>query len=243
MAIKVHARIAPRLTRGYNERLFSGGVRSWYHLARYRWLRKVLSPVISNDSRVIELGCFDAKTLTHLGAKPSYYLGLDAGWENGLNQARRRWEGDPDVELVLCRDSGDMPDRGTFDIAICMETLEHLQDEVLEAYLAKLAELVRGGRLLITVPVERGPVFLMKFLGRLLIGSRDGSRYSFSDVLRLSLGITRGVQRDEHKGFDERKLLAQIGRHFDVQRVQGVFPGLPFACMNLTIGILAVPRE
>lgn len=79
------------LNESYNARLFeSGGLRSRYHNARYHWVANELNKLGLMTPRIIELGCFDAKTLNFID-KPSYYLGLDADWENGLTEGRKQW--------------------------------------------------------------------------------------------------------------------------------------------------------
>ena len=46
----------------YNDRLFKGSfVRSYFHLARFNWVKYTIKRYKLNYSRVIELGCFDGK--------------------------------------------------------------------------------------------------------------------------------------------------------------------------------------
>src|SRR6185312_8868270 len=105
------------LALSYNERLFRpGSIRSSYHVARYRWLAKQLSSLGSN-LRIVEIGCFDAKTLNFI-PEPAYYLGLDAGGEDGLSQGQTRFANRRNVELSLCCRPEEMPDRGIFDAAV-----------------------------------------------------------------------------------------------------------------------------
>lgn len=59
----------------YNKRLFSSGLRKCWHLARFYWLREQLSRnfgVSLQGCSVIELGCFDVKTLDYLPARPRH---------------------------------------------------------------------------------------------------------------------------------------------------------------------------
>jgi hypothetical protein len=75
---------------GYNERLFSGGVRAFFHLARFRWFQNELQRRGIMPRKVLELGCFDGKVLRFLPQPPQRYVGFDANWESGLLSASSR---------------------------------------------------------------------------------------------------------------------------------------------------------
>jgi 2-polyprenyl-3-methyl-5-hydroxy-6-metoxy-1,4-benzoquinol methylase len=225
----------------YNERLFSSGLRGLYHTLRYRWVADEIAKLKVDHARIVDLGCYDGKTVKFLKKPPAYYLGLDANWEDGLEIGRRLWADHPEVELVACRHPEDIPARDPFDIGICMETMEHLPDDILTAYVQSLSQIVTG-KLFITVPVERGPMFLMKYLAKSLTRSKGKAKYTIRDVFNLTFSRTNAVQRNEHKGFDERKLIKVLKQHFTIDRVCGVFPGIPLASANLTVGIIASPK-
>ncbi len=55
---------------GYNERLFSGGVRRHLHLARFKWLARAVAKHSTLCKSVLELGCFDGKAIDFLPASP-----------------------------------------------------------------------------------------------------------------------------------------------------------------------------
>lgn len=44
---------------GYNERLLPGGLRAFFHLARFRWLQRELQRRGITPASVLELGGFD----------------------------------------------------------------------------------------------------------------------------------------------------------------------------------------
>lgn len=218
----------------YNERLFSGsGVRSRYHLSRYHWLSREISK-IGTALRIVELGCFDAKTLDHI-PRPAYYLGLDAGWENGLARGQERFKNDPSIELLQCATPDAIPDRGRFDVGICMETLEHMSYETAERYIERLSRIC--SRLLITVPNEHGVVFAGKHLVKSLTGNKNYEHYSAKDALMLTLGKTDRVERNEHKGFDYRRLASAASWYFTSVKVIGIFP-ISIPTLAMTVGIL-----
>lgn len=225
---------------GYNERLFSrAGLRRFYHMARFAWVRDKVARTLPGDLRVIELGCFDGRLFDTLGSRVSEYVGVDANVEGGLDQAREKFDGRRDVALIEAThpDVFDrFPDRH-FDIAASLETLEHVPPELVTGFLDQLQRVTRG-HLFITVPNELGPVFLAKFLAkRLYYGG--GEPYSFSEVVAATLRRSDKVERDEHKGFDYRDVIGEVAKRFEIVEVIGLpRMGLPPA-LSPTVAIFA----
>jgi hypothetical protein len=227
----------------YNQRLFAGSkVRSSYHWARYHWLSEQIRSSGIPSPRVIELGCFDAKTIDFMPEPPSYYLGLDAGWEDGVFRAMDRLKGNCSVELVQCTAPAQIPERGRFDVGVCMETLQHLSDDVAESYLAKLSQLVER-KLFVTVPRERGVIFVARRVSKAVLFGRARIPYTWRELFMLSMGKTAKVQRNEYKGFDERKLIRTISRYFKIEKICSVFPRSFPRGLSFTLGIVAASRN
>jgi hypothetical protein len=225
----------------YNKRLFSGGLRARLHLSRFYWLRAQLRSLNLRRVRAIELGCFDGKTIEYLYPMPERYLGLDANWEGGVDAGRERWKDFPNVELRVCARPEDIPRaEEPFDVGICMETLEHVPPEFVDPYLFELSRAI-DGYLFITVPVERGLVFLIKHSIKKALRMRHES-FNTREFFNCVFGRMSRVGRREHKGFDDRALVAQVRKYFDVMSVKGVFPNLPILSLNLTVGIVARTR-
>jgi hypothetical protein len=227
-------------TRSYNERLFGPGLRGWIHRSRFRWVAEQMRAYSAKPLRVIEVGCFDGKTLDFLDPKPVRYLGLDANHEGGLDIAAVRWADTEWAEFGLCTTADDMPTDEHFDVAVSMETFEHVPEDVLDGYIDRLAELTDGLGL-ITVPNEIGPICLAKqALKKLVLG---GSQFSWSDIWNATLGRTERIDRLDHRGFNYRKLVKRLSESFDVVAVRGVpFSFLP-AYLNITVGIVLRPRS
>jgi hypothetical protein len=169
---------------------------------------------------------------------PSRYLGLDADWENGLKIARQAWSNYPNYEFVKCIHPSELLlDETLFDISICMETLEHLPNDTLHAYLKFLGEKTKG-YCFITVPNEKGIFLLGKYLYKRLIKS-PSERYTFAELMWAVFGRIDLVKRDEHKGFDYHYLIKAVERAFSVVKVRGIpFPFLPLS-LNFSVGIVA----
>lgn len=228
---------------GYNERLFSGGVRGRLHGSRFVWLQESLRRVHAACDRVLELGCFDGRSLSYLPRKPRVYLGLDANWEGGIDLGRSRWREDPAVRFELCEQPTDLRARvesQRFDTALCLETLEHLAPGTAASYVEEIAR-VTTGHFIVTVPNEKGPVFLVKYVVKRLFG--DYFRYRPIEVWGAFIGRMDLVERDDHKGFDYESIIRLVGSHFDLVEVSGYpFRRLP-KWANFGVGIVGKARR
>ncbi|MCC6265352.1 MAG: methyltransferase domain-containing protein [Bryobacterales bacterium] len=194
----------------------------------------------SSPPSVLETGCFDGKVLNFITPTPRRYLGLDANWEGGLDLAKIKWAEFPGAEFRKCQTPEEVPTGERFDVAIVMETLEHLPDDVLDGYIARLRE-VTDGYLLVTSPNESGPVcFAKQIVKKALLG---GSSFSWADIWNATLGLTRRIVRDEHRGFNYRHFIETLRKSFDVVSVQGIpFPWAP-PYLNFTVGIVLAPKS
>jgi len=227
----------------YNKLLFSGGFRGLLHRMRFEWLRKNLAQTDDAYS-LFELGCFDCRSLKHI-PKPKQYLGADAGWEGGINDAQMTFVNKPWVELVVAQSAHDLVPYANrrFDFSIALETLEHIPDGLLEGYIQFLAKVTKK-QLLVTVPVEVGPVFLAKYLAKRSFSSLHNGEtdtYTLREVYWATRGKVAHVVRYEHKGFDYRNLVTMLARYFDITKVEGI----PFARMpyySFQVGIIATPK-
>jgi hypothetical protein len=226
----------------YNERLFGGRFRKYYHLARFRWLASELRRLQLKPSRIIEVGCHDARTLAFLPVPPARYLGLDANWDGGIEIAKREWSGHPGYDFAECKTASEITvgKRESFDIGIAFEVFEHLSDDVLDGYLAKLRELVKG-YMFISVPVERGLPFVVRHALKKSMGWQP-ELYTGKEFLFAAFGSLDKVQRDNHKGFDYKRLVSHVDGYFQVSKVAGITPGLPGAGFNFNVGITAAAR-
>lgn len=226
----------------YNERLFGGRFRRQYHLARFRWLASELQRLQLKPLRVIEVGCHDARTLAFLPVRPARYLGLDANWDGGIEIAKREWSGHPEYGFVECQTSAEIPvvQGESFDVGIAFEVFEHLSDDVLDGYLERLRELVKG-YLFVSVPVERGLPFVVRHVMKKSLGWQP-ELYTPQEFLSAAFGSLDRVPRDNHKGFDYKRLISQVGTYFQVSRVKGITPGLPAAGFSFNVGITAKAR-
>jgi hypothetical protein len=230
---------------GYNERLFAKGIRSQIHFARFAWLRRMAGNFTQSQSlRVVELGCFDGRSIDWLPFEPALYDGFDANWEGGLDIGKNRFAAKPNIRFHICSRPEEMSiDEGGYDLGISLETMEHIPPEMVDAYLEILSKSVKTA-FLISVPNEIGIPFLIKYLAKKIF-YRDSmdETYSMGEVWAEIVGNTRKVHRNEHKGFDYRTFIEQLHKFFIVQTVMGMpFSWLP-AGLSFTIGIIGIPRQ
>ena len=223
----------------YNQRLFSKGLRKWLHLSRFYWLERRVKLLPSVPENVLEIGCYDGRSLEYLTTLPKEYLGYDADWEEALSLARQRWSGHDN--LKFCKST--LPEHfvckeNHYDIAIGLETLEHITPDDLDEYLKKIhLALKTGGTFFVSVPVEIGPVFAVKqILKWVFIG--DADKYSFKEYCCQIFGMVDHVKRMDHKGFSYRRLKKQLKRHFQVETVEGIPMNLLPPYVNFGCGIV-----
>jgi len=223
----------------YNDRLFGKGIRRKLHMGRYEWLLKQMDRLNCTEGSMLELGCFDAKTLDFLPVRPTYYRGYDANWENGLEIGREKWKGEKNIDLIECQTASEMEvDPEAFDISVSLETMEHIFTKDIEAYVEKLAFATKK-YCFISVPNEKGPLFLTKHLVKKVMNNHQED-YSLSEYYHATVGNLNKVERNEggHKGFDYSVLAALVGKHFNSVEVMGIpFNNIP-ASLNFSVGII-----
>ena len=200
--------------KAYNQRLFSGGVRKWIHEARFLWLKDSLKKLDCIPVSVLELGCYDAKTIHYLPEKPLRYIGLDANWEKGLDLARDQWKDETGYEFLYCRKPDDVQLSESFDVSVCMETLENVPLDMVDPYL-ELLSTHTSKYTFITVPIEKGVVFAVKHLIK-WAGRMDAEPYTLSEYANATIGRMDKIQRHEHRGFDYSVMIQSAARFFDI---------------------------
>jgi len=190
---------------------------------------------------VLELGCYDGKAIEFLPHEPAVYKGYDANYESALELAAEKWRDRPSYKFYYATTPDDMVlgAHERFDIAIAMETLEHVPPEIVAPYLIKIAQHL-DGYFFVTVPNEKGPVFLAKWLGKRVF-TNDEDPYSFRDVFNHVTGRLSSVERNEHKGFDYGVLIDELANYFDIVSISA----LPLSLLPpyLSFGVAIVARS
>lgn len=180
--------------------------------------------------RVLDYGSGDGAFLAHLAssAQPPLEL-VGAELDTAIVQdCAQRFTGMDGLSFLRIAELEDSRWTGHFDQVYCMEVLEHVAD--LEGILKTLARVLKpGGRLLVSVPVETGPVLMVKQCFRQLaawrgMGDYPGpAPYRCAEFIRslLAFGdsqhiqrplhtLANGMQAHCHKGFNWRRLRQQL---------------------------------
>ncbi len=204
------------LNANYNERLFSKGIRSRIHYSRFYWLRSSLDRLQCKPNSVLELGCFDAKTINFLPEQPKIYIGIDANFEGGLDIARNKWR-EKNYQFYESHFPDDIKLNSYFDISICMETFEYILPQHLDSYIEKLFDLTNQ-YIFITTSNQKGLVFAFKHLAKMLLGYKV-SKYTCNEFFNAIWGNMNKVKRESRKGWDYKFLIDRISKYFKIIEV------------------------
>jgi len=192
------------------------------HRQRYKASFDRVTGEVRRGGTVLDFGCGQGDFLNTLAERrPDLTL---VGFDPESGHGAERYTPVDDMASVGA---------GSVDLVCCFETLEHLYDDEIAAFLADADRvLVPGGEILISVPVIGGPTLLLKEANRAILFRRR-SDYSAHELLAASLAGRPAPRpadiRVTHKGFDFRGLLDRLGERFEVGDVaRSPFPALPW---------------
>ena len=223
---------------------------SRHHAQRFEWMSKQIASRQKQSISILELGCYDARSLRSVPVNVHRYMGLDAGWQSGWNgetpygleAGRIRFKDNENFEVRTSNSPRDIEQlTETFDVALVLETFEYLDPAALEPYIAALAGKVRDdGFLLTTMPNEKGIPLLVKALAAKLAGIRR-SEYSAKQFINALMGrmdrVPRGIRG--RKGFDYSQVAGILAKYFSLLTLEGVgLLKLP-PHLSTNIGIIA----
>jgi len=227
----------------YSEELFGKGVYGRHHRGRFEWIRaKITDLAQAAELSVLEVGCHDGRALSYIPRRVRRYAGFDAGWGGGLERGRQHFADEKGYTFTESTDPRDVAKlEEKFDFIICMETLEHLEQTVVQGYIRTFAEKC-AGYLLITVPNEKGFALLVKAVGARVMNIERYYPYTAKEFFWGLLGRLDRVRRAEHKGFDYACLVDLVKQHCKYVRVEGIGPFRLPPFLSLTVGIIASPN-
>lgn len=202
--------------KSYNKRLFSNNFRGFLHFSRYKWLSKKLKDF--NNYSILELGCYDGKTLDFIN-NFSEYIGYDADWEDGLIIANRKYEFKKNISFVKSDCLTNFHINKKYDFSVCMETFEHIDEKDLFKYIDLIVKKTKQ-KFFITVPIETGFFFFCKHLIKKIFIGSNAESYSFKDIFYLTIGNTKNVKRDEHKGWNYKLFVQELRKNYNVEKVE-----------------------
>jgi 2-polyprenyl-3-methyl-5-hydroxy-6-metoxy-1,4-benzoquinol methylase len=191
------------------------------HTLPHRWrVRQVISTVKSLPDQFAtyaDVGCADGFVTRQIAEalKPAQAVGFDIQQEM-VDAAALRHHG---ITFRHWNLTAEGPPEVKFDLVTCVETLEHVLD--LQFALKNVLAITRKV-LLITVPVEIGPLGLAKFSAKVLLrrpvftAEHSGSRTDYALRLLRGASISQFRHSPEHgywtlhTGFDYRELDAAL---------------------------------
>jgi len=206
---------------------------AWSHEARFRM---AVSLAVSHArGKLLDYGCGDGTFLTMVAATFDECVGADIATDQ-VQDCAERLRHMPKLSFCSISDLSSSQHFHAYRVVTCMETLEHCTDSTVEAVIADLIRLVApGGQVIISVPIETGPTFPLKYLVRTIAGWRGLSdyqhyeTYSVADSLRMLFArstttIHRPVYGDpafpshSHYGFNWRRLRQRLAQSFTIER-------------------------
>jgi SAM-dependent methyltransferase len=226
---------------------------SLVHQARLRQLRRQLRRLdLPTRGLLVDLGCSDGFVLSQLRAGGD----IPPGWRLHGYDRRVRWlkaarrRGVPKSRfrrLDLNDEAARVVEQG--DLVMCLETLEHVGDY--RSALQVIHYAIRpGGRLILSMPVEVGPVGLVKLFGRPLARRRPYADFFSSPGQRLpyvaavatfgDIGRYRSPARlawGPHLGFDHRSVTSHI-RHRYVETGLWTIEGVEHSAFGANVFLL-----
>src|SRR5688500_6300134 len=120
-----------------------------YYSAR---LRNLITPHISKDSRVLELGCGTATLLLSLAPHVREVVGLDISPEGLKIAQRHQQERRVSNATFVKADCQDVPFEDEFDVVYSAGLIEHFFERDVEIVKQHLKATKPGGRVILTVP-------------------------------------------------------------------------------------------
>jgi SAM-dependent methyltransferase len=225
----------------YARRQLFGGFRllRWSHGSRFRVARELVAPHAGR--RLLDYGCGDGTFLSMVRDLFPHAVGAEVDAALAADAARR-FADDAGLRFVHTSALAGEAD-GSFDVAVCMEVLEHCTPSAVDQVAGDLRRLIApGGTVIVSVPVETGPALVGKQLYRRLAaargleGYRDRETYSARELAAMLVAgagtsIERPVYRSTfpsgepnvyhgHKGFNWRALRRRLSADFVVREMR-----------------------
>lgn len=239
----------------YTDRLFKEGsafTRFSHHARAEKTMLLIRASGKNKFNQVLDYGCADGWFLRALydNGMAKQGVGVDIN-DDDLAKSRALFADIPSFQFIKTTELSPDLD-GKFDLAVCLETLEHVADS--KVALSNIHRLCSpDATVLLSVPIEVGMSLLMKLTGRYITGLRDKTYrfynseepYSFREAieagifwstknLNCSHNIAEVAYRG-HKGFDYRALRALVQTRFEILSTD--FSPFPFTkqFLNSTI--------
>ena len=199
----------------------------WSHSARFRMAMALVGA--HPAGRLIDYGCGDGTFMGFVADRFALCVGADVD-AGQIDDCRSRFAGLRSLRFCLVRDLKGEEHTQAYAVVTCMETLEHCLEPVVDQVLSDLRGLCApDGLIVISVPIETGPVFAIKYIVRKLaavrgLGEYAGyETYSLRDAWRMTFATKRTViarpaygaaeaPYHSHYGFNWRRLREKVAQ-------------------------------
>jgi len=204
---------------------------AWSHRSRFTKAAKLIGD--GRIERVLDYGCGDGTFLASIADRVSAAVGADVA-DGQLRDCAERLKSIPKLSFLHVNQLNGPEHDARYDVVTCMETLEHCPAPIVEAVLGDLGRLCKpSGRIVISVPIEIGPTFPMKYSIRKLAGWRGLSdykhyeRYTIRNAFRMMFATRETVfdrpiygTSHSHYGFNWRALRERVKAHLTLERTR-----------------------
>jgi len=210
----------------YSKRILGGRVLGFPHRKRLQDISEACKEYFG--LKALDIGCGDLEFDKNIIPNQELFIGIDLNWEGNLliakeNITQNNWKNTGIVEAK----AEHLPFKSnSFNFLLCCETLEHVSD--VTTVLHEMCKVtMQDTVLVISVPIEYGPILLLKeffrYINSFMIYSNSNCRenrtekYSFTELFYAGiLCKTDKVKRVEkaHKGFDNKKILELFMKDF-----------------------------
>jgi SAM-dependent methyltransferase len=207
---------------------------AWSHASRFRLAENLVGS--EANRKILDYGCGDGTFLERVAHRFTSCVGADI--EPGqIEDCKRRFKAIANVRFCTVPELNEPEYTNAFDIVTCMETLEHCVEPIVDRVLVDLKRLcAKKGRIIISVPVEIGPIFFMKYALRKIAAWRGLSDYAFYENYSLGHGLRMlfatsgthvprpvygepGSEYLSHYGFNWRRLRLRVEHELTVERI------------------------
>lgn len=211
---------------------------------RRRFERALALLQVGPQDSVLDLGAGDGYFLQQVARVSRATLVAvepDPGMQTRLHDGLRDLI---DADQVRTYNQGDKLPDATFDRLACLEVMEHLPPRLQRSALALLDRVARpGARLVISVPVEVGPVALIKALARIRNGEPpEPWEYLFQALCNRSVKRPDSDYIINHTGFRFKDLEREIAQSpWEIKRRE--FSPLPLSSWLVNSQVLYVLEQ
>jgi 2-polyprenyl-3-methyl-5-hydroxy-6-metoxy-1,4-benzoquinol methylase len=214
------------------QQLSPSRVVAFSHRSRFGMARRLVAPYAGQ--RLLDYGCGDGTFLSESADEFPASIGADIS-RSQIEDCVQRLGGVGSLRFLHTSELSAPEFTGYFDIATCMETLEHCPEPELREALADLVRLVKpGGTIIISVPIEIGPTLLAKHAIRRALGWRGVGDYRYTEsytgreLLKMTFAnATTEIERPlydsnehPHKGFNWRALERRLKDLMEVREIR-----------------------